>query len=106
MASAEPNLRECFVDADSLRRKVEGGIVSNIADTQKLLTRSISKYEQCSKFVEELSLFSDNEDLEDISSKDLQYAILNAKGFSHCNRHQTLDISLSPSTLPSSYFAW
>lgn len=49
---------------------------TNSATFQENLSKTIATYEECLKVAEQVSLFSPNETLEDISSNDLQYVAM------------------------------
>ncbi|KAL9089749.1 MAG: hypothetical protein Q9159_002396 [Coniocarpon cinnabarinum] len=74
MTEQQSSLKEAFRGADNLRAKAESK--ASIQDTQSRLHAAIAQYEKCSEIAEEVSLFSSNEELEDISSSNLQYLLI------------------------------
>jgi immunoglobulin-binding protein 1 len=75
MAEDEPqSLRECYSAAEAQRKSLENAFDSTDATFQENLASAIAKYKQCLKISDEVSIFSPNETLEDVSSSDLQYA--------------------------------
>ena len=81
MAEDSENLKSLFLEAEMLRAHSESGVFSIDASPQETLRAAILKYEQCSKISEEVSLFSSNEDAEDIASSDLQSVQLTVASF-------------------------
>jgi immunoglobulin-binding protein 1 len=72
------SLRELFADAEHDRKGLERpGESTTSASFQENLANAIATYEECLKVASRVSLFSPNETLEDINSKDLQYLLLN-----------------------------
>ncbi|KAI9884829.1 MAG: Dicer-like protein 1 [Watsoniomyces obsoletus] len=76
MASISRNLREIFEDAERRRESVESPSASSSDEYPEHLRAAISAYEECRRAVERLALFSPNESVEDISSRDLQYLVI------------------------------
>jgi immunoglobulin-binding protein 1 len=68
-------LKEVFTEAESKRRQLDDLQNSNTDEFQHTLLSAIATYERCLEFVEKLSLFSPNEDIDDLSSDTLQYAL-------------------------------
>ncbi|EGP84474.1 unnamed protein product [Zymoseptoria tritici ST99CH_1A5] len=77
MAEEQRSLRAVYEDAESKRNTIESSFDSNSSDFQDNLLAAIKLYEQCLQIADQISLFSPNESLEDISSVDLQYLLLN-----------------------------
>ncbi|KAK8208003.1 Type 2A phosphatase-associated protein 42 [Zalaria obscura] len=78
MADGEPqNLRAAFASAEKKRQEVESSWETNTTAYQDNLSAAIAAYEQCLQVADRISLFSPNESLEDISSGDLQYLLIN-----------------------------
>jgi hypothetical protein len=77
MAEESRSLRAVYEDAESKRTTIENSFDSNSSDFQDNLSAAIKLYEQCLEIADQISLFSPNESLEDISSIDLQYLLLN-----------------------------
>ena len=74
MPEEEPkSIRALFTDAERLRNDLSNVYDTNDATFQDKLFNAIATYESCLKLSEQVSLFSPNESLEDISSSDLQY---------------------------------
>lgn len=66
------SLRALFADAESKRKALESSYDSNSEEYQDSLASTIATYNECSKAADQVSLFSPNESLEDVSSGDLQ----------------------------------
>lgn len=73
MAEQPQNLRALFSSAERARQELASAYDSNSPAFQENLLKTIATYEECLKLSEQISLFSPNESLEDISSSDLQY---------------------------------
>lgn len=72
--SNEPlSLRGLFTKAERAREELSSSYEPNSPTYQENLSTTIATYEECFKIAEQVSLFSPNETLEDISSSDLQY---------------------------------
>jgi len=72
MADEPQSLRACYTDAESKRKALDSIFDTNSDNYQENLASAIAKYEECVRIAAEVSLFSTNETLEDISSGDLQ----------------------------------
>lgn len=72
MADEPQSLRACYADAESTRKALDSISDTNSDNYQENLASAIAKYEECVRIAAEVSLFSTNETLEDISSGDLQ----------------------------------
>ena len=72
MAEEPQSLRQLYEQANHERRILETSSSSFSEANQQHLTQAITKYEQCLKVANEISLFSPNETLEDISTPDLE----------------------------------
>jgi immunoglobulin-binding protein 1 len=71
---AEPqNIRSLFMTAERAREQLAASYDTNSETFQENLTRTIATYQECLKLADQVSLFSSNETLEDVSSSDLQY---------------------------------
>ena len=70
---AEQSIKSLFGSAERQRKDIEASWDSNTATYQQNLVAAISTYEDCLKLADRLSLFSPNENLEDLTSGDLQY---------------------------------
>lgn len=77
MVMADQSLKGLFSSAERKRKDVESSSDSNTATYQQNLAAAISTYEDCLKLADRLSLFSPNETLEDLTSGDLQYLLIN-----------------------------
>lgn len=77
MAGEDRSLRAVYVDAEQKRNSIEKSFDSNSAAFQENLLLAIRLYEQCLGILDRIALFSLNESLEDISTADLQYMLLN-----------------------------
>jgi len=72
MADEPQSLRTCYADAELKRKSLDSIFDTNSDNYQENLSSAIAKYEECVRIAAEVSLFSTNETLEDISSGDLQ----------------------------------
>lgn len=73
MSEQPRSLRALFSKAERARQELTSSYEPNSPAFQENLTQTIATYEECLKLSEQISLFSPNESLEDISSGDLQY---------------------------------
>jgi hypothetical protein len=74
MSEQPRSIRALFADAERAREDLANSYDStNSASYQEKLQSTISTYEECLQLSEQVSLFSPNETLEDVSSTDLQY---------------------------------
>ncbi|KAF2744198.1 TAP42-like protein [Sporormia fimetaria CBS 119925] len=72
--SEEPtNIRTLFLSAERAREALTSAPDSNSPTYQENLAKVIATYNECLKLSQQVSLFSSNETLEDVSSSDLQY---------------------------------
>jgi immunoglobulin-binding protein 1 len=77
MAEPPSNLRTLYREAESHRTDLDQ-FSNTISDSyQETLASAILSYEACLQLASSISLFSPNESLEDISSPDLEYLLLN-----------------------------
>lgn len=73
MTEEEPrSIRALFVSAERTRQNLASSYDTNNPTYQENLYNAIATYEECLKLSEQVSLFSPNETLDDISSSDLQ----------------------------------
>jgi immunoglobulin-binding protein 1 len=72
MSEQPQSLRALFAKAERARQEITSSYDSNSPTYQENLSNTIATYEECLKLAEQISLFSPNESLEDISSSDLQ----------------------------------
>jgi immunoglobulin-binding protein 1 len=72
MADEPQSLRGLFSRAERGREDLSSSYESNTPTFQENLSAIIATYEECLKIAQQVSLFSPNETLEDISSSDLQ----------------------------------
>ncbi|KAF2645253.1 type 2A phosphatase-associated protein 42 [Massarina eburnea CBS 473.64] len=74
MSDDEPkSIRALFLTAERLRNQISNAYDSSTPTYQENLSAAIATYESCLTLSEQVSLFSPNESLDDISSSDLQY---------------------------------
>lgn len=66
------SLRECLVTAEKTRHAFDNGADRNSPAAQATLAAAIAGFEQCLQIASDLAIFSPNEDLDDISSGNLQ----------------------------------
>lgn len=86
MADEGRSLRATYDDAEQKRSAIESSFESNSSTFQENLLSAIQLYEQCLSIADRISLFSPNESLEDISSADLQYLLLDYRIAELCLR--------------------
>jgi hypothetical protein len=72
MSNEPQSLRGLFLKAERAREELSSSYEANSPTYQENLGATIATYEECLKISEQVSLFSPNETLEDISSSDLQ----------------------------------
>ncbi|KAK3707473.1 Type 2A phosphatase-associated protein 42 [Vermiconidia calcicola] len=77
MAEGDRSLRSVHEEAEQKRSAIENSYDSKSSTFQQNLLLAIQLYEQCLSIAHRISLFSPNESLEDISTADLQYLLLN-----------------------------
>ncbi|KAF5844992.1 hypothetical protein GGP41_001078 [Bipolaris sorokiniana] len=98
--SEEPlSLRGLFSKAEKAREELSSSYEPNSPTFQEKLGATIATYEECIKIAEQVSLFSPNESLEDISSTDLQYLAINYHLAELVQRISNTDVSLRKSNL-------
>ncbi|KAF4214522.1 hypothetical protein CNMCM8980_000687 [Aspergillus fumigatiaffinis] len=67
------SLRSLFTAAKAEKASLESRPDSNSDSYRKDVNATIAKFEECQRLVGQLSLFSSNEPLEDIATRDIQY---------------------------------
>jgi immunoglobulin-binding protein 1 len=63
------SLRRLFSSAKGKQEDLDSGTTTY----QEMLQSTISEFEECRKLIAKLAVFSPNEEIEDISTQDLQY---------------------------------
>ncbi|TKX27680.1 hypothetical protein C1H76_0106 [Elsinoe australis] len=76
MSSESSSLRSIFHSAENKRRKLDQLPSSNSEEYQDILNSAIAEYQRCLDTADQVSLFSSNETLDDVSSNDIQYFLL------------------------------
>jgi immunoglobulin-binding protein 1 len=71
-SASDQSLSSTFRTAEDLREQVNSGAIPTATAIPQLVTL----YSQCAKLISSLSLFSPNESLDDISSSELQYLLV------------------------------
>ena len=71
MDASGASLREIFSSAKGKQEELDSGT----ARYQEMLQATISAFEECRKLISKLAVFSPNEEIEEISTQDLQYDI-------------------------------
>lgn len=66
------NLQALFAAAKNRKKSVESATETNNDSYRELLSGAIKQFEECQRFITQLSLFSPNETVDDISTGDLQ----------------------------------
>ncbi|OCK73730.1 type 2A phosphatase-associated protein 42 [Lepidopterella palustris CBS 459.81] len=77
MENEPKSLRALFTEAEAKRQELDSFPNPNSTPFQELLAAAIATYEECLRVVAQVGLFSPNETLDDISSGDLQYMLIN-----------------------------
>ncbi|KAI9789723.1 MAG: hypothetical protein M1835_001487 [Candelina submexicana] len=70
------SVRTLFDSAEKLRKSLEYPLQSDSSIFQENLKVAINTYEECRQLADQISLFSHNESLDDISSADLRYLLI------------------------------
>ncbi|KAI9723932.1 MAG: hypothetical protein M1812_000650 [Candelaria pacifica] len=70
------SIRTLFDTAEKLRKSLDNASQSNSTTSQANCTATIYAYEECRQLADRISLFSHNETLDDISSTDLRYLLI------------------------------
>jgi hypothetical protein len=75
---AEPqSIKSLFSSAEQQRKAIEASWDSTSPSYQTSVSAALSSYQTCQELVDRHALFSPNETLEDITSSDLQYLLIN-----------------------------
>ena len=72
MADSPQNMRTLFNSGNQLRQQLEISYDTSSSAYTENLQAAISTFSECRRLADEISLFSQNETLEDIASGDLQ----------------------------------
>jgi immunoglobulin-binding protein 1 len=73
MMEEEPQtIRSLFLTAERLENNISSSYDSSSPSYQDDLIKAITAYESCLKLADQVSLFSPNESLDDVSSSDIQ----------------------------------
>ncbi len=72
MAKEPRSLQSCFIQTETKRKSLESSRDANSASFQENLKAVVSNYEECLKIIEQVSLISPKESVEDVSSGDLK----------------------------------
>jgi hypothetical protein len=72
MSEQPKSIRRLFLEAEQARQTLSSSYDTNTSTFQESLSAAIATYEQCLQLADQVSLFSPNESLDDISSSDLQ----------------------------------
>lgn len=76
MEQEPQTLRGSFVDAEKKRGEIGSASNANSAAFHEKLSKTVASYERCLRIADEVSLFSPNETLDDVSSTDLPYFLI------------------------------
>ncbi|KAH9882093.1 hypothetical protein J1614_001265, partial [Plenodomus biglobosus] len=99
MTDEPQSIRGLFLTAERVRQSLLSSYEPNSPAYQENLTMTIATYEECLKLAEQVSLFSPNETLEDISSSELQYMAINHHLAELVQKISSTDISLRKQNL-------
>ena len=72
MAEVHESLSGYFAQAQAQRKQFESALQTNSESSQRTLDSAIAKYSKCMDLADQVSLFSPNESLEDVSTGDLE----------------------------------
>jgi immunoglobulin-binding protein 1 len=76
MSEQQPStLKSLFLDAEELQKSLESAYDSNSASYLETVDTAVATLLECRKLADQLSLFSPNETVDDISSGDLKYVL-------------------------------
>jgi immunoglobulin-binding protein 1 len=81
MADSPQSLRSLYGSGNAQRKTLESAIGTSSPEYQKDLQATITTFEACQRLVEQASLFSRNETVDDIPSGDLEYDSLSCRDF-------------------------
>lgn len=73
MADQPQSLRALFEAAKLEKQTLESATETNTDSYRSEVNATVAKFEECRKLISQLSLFSRNESLEDITTGDLQF---------------------------------
>jgi immunoglobulin-binding protein 1 len=76
MAEEQRSLRTVFSEAEAQRKRLEAFASNTGAAFQENLAAAVEAYRESSRIADQISLFSPNETLDDISSGDLQFLLI------------------------------
>ncbi|KAI9797135.1 MAG: hypothetical protein M1833_005650 [Piccolia ochrophora] len=76
MTSPPRNLRALFALSEQQRKRLDSALETSSPAYQQDLETAIATLEDCRKLAAEVSIFSDNEDIDDVSSADLPYFLI------------------------------
>ncbi|KAH6660430.1 TAP42-like protein [Truncatella angustata] len=77
---AEPRtLKTVFQGAEKRQAALQGAYEANSPTYKEDLEFALKSYEECRELIDSVSLFSDNESLEDINTADLPYLLVNCR---------------------------
>ncbi|KAL6710208.1 Type 2A phosphatase-associated protein 42 [Coniothyrium glycines] len=99
MENESQNIRSLFSSAERIREILSASYEPNSASYQENLNVAITTYQQCLKLAEQVSLFSPNETLEDITSSDLQYLAIHYHLAELVQKAYSTDISVRKQNL-------
>lgn len=97
MSDEAQSLSGSYAEAEALCKKLDTFPSSNNSEFQDVLSAAITAYEACIRIASQISLFSPNEALDDVSSRDLRYLLLHyqiAELVFRSNRGERKDIIL------------
>lgn len=75
MEDEPPTLKTYWTQAELHRNNLENNLDTNGSTFQDSVSSAIAKYQECLKIAAQISLFSSNETIDDVSSHDLQYLL-------------------------------
>ncbi|KAG0129260.1 TAP42-like protein [Tuber indicum] len=76
MSENQESLRSLYDSGERLRKEIEESYDYNSPAYQQKLQTAIRTYQECKKLVDQISLFSTNESLEDVVSSEIRYMLI------------------------------
>ncbi|KAI5868280.1 TAP42-like family protein [Durotheca rogersii] len=77
MAEEPRSLKSVFKAAELMRTVIEGARDATLDQYREDLAQALELYQECTRIISNISLFSPNEGLEDISTSDIPYLLVN-----------------------------
>ncbi|KAG0638096.1 TAP42-like protein [Tuber brumale] len=91
MGEHQESLRSLYESGERLRKEIEDSYDYNSAAYQQKLQTAIQTYQECKKLVDQISLFSTNESLEDVVSSEIRYMLIDYHFANLTSKQQSSD---------------